>query len=75
MQRIFRAQKMLERIEREGNSHLVNDEIRTLILNLDGKVGEDYNWQSFVHGEDVVWIEGDETHGGIYVATCDCDPV
>lgn len=44
-----------------------------LIKKLDGKVGNDYNWESFVRDNPLVWIPADEDQNGTYVALCDCD--
>ena len=73
MLRTFRSEKMIERVKKEGKEALLNDEMLTLIGKLDGKQGDDYNWQSVVKGDEVVWIEGCEEHRGCYVALCDCD--
>lgn len=77
MKRTFRAEKMLERVKNEGLEYMLDDEMITLIHKLDGKVGQDYNWESFVKGNDVVWIPAealpDEDFDGTYVALCDCD--
>lgn len=73
MERTFRMQKMLDRLEREGRSHEIEPEDIELMKKLDGKTGNDYNFQSFVYGYDVVWIEPDEDQDGAYVALCDCD--
>lgn len=73
MERIFRAKKMLDRLEKEGRMSEVTAEDRKLIEILDGKVGNDYNWESFVNDNPVVWIEADEDQNGTYVALCDCD--
>lgn len=73
MERIFRAEKMLARIKRENLEHLLDDETLDLIKKLDGKVGNDYNWESFVHDKPLVWIPADEDQKGTYVALCDCD--
>ena len=74
MERTFRAQKMLERIEREGKQDMLDEETRDFILKLDGKSGNDYNYMSFVRDEPLVWIEDEElADKGVYVALCDCD--
>ena len=73
MERTFRMQKMLDRLEREGRSHEIQPEDFELMKKLDGKKGNDYNWRSFVYGEDLVWIEADEDQDGAYVALCDCE--
>ena len=73
MERTFRAEKMLRRIKEENREHLLDDDVVSLIKKLDGKVGNDYNWQSFVYDEPVVWIPADDDQDGTYVALCDCD--
>lgn len=73
MERVFRAKKMLDRLEREGRINEVDEEIRKFIMSLDGEIGNDYNWESFVNDNPVVWIEGNDKHKGTYVALCDCD--
>ena len=73
MIRIFRAEKMLNRIAREGKEDLLDDKTRDFILSLDGAEGDDYNWRSFVHGEPLVWIDETDEHEGAYVNVCDCD--
>ena len=73
MIRIFRAQKMLDRIAREGREDLLDDNTRAFILSLDGAEAQDYNWQSFVHDEPLAWIEKTDDHDGVYVNICDCD--
>lgn len=73
MIRIFRAEKMLTRLEREGRMNEVTKEDLDLIHFLDGKEGNDYNWQSVVNDEPLVWIEKDGDFNGVYVALVDCD--
>lgn len=75
----FSAEKMLARVKDEGLEHMLDDDVIELINKLDGKVGNDYNWEAFVKGHDVVWIPGDqlpdEDFAGTYVARCDCECV
>lgn len=79
MERIFRGEKMLSRLEREGRIGDVRDCDRALIAFLDGRTGNDYNWESVVNGEKLVWIAGTDEifegkkFEGAYVATCDCE--
>ena len=73
MERIFRAKKMLDRIHREGMDHMLREEDIELINFLDGKTGNDYNWESFVHNRPLVWIPEEEGFDGAYVALVDCD--
>lgn len=69
MELTFRAEKMLNRVKKEGREHLLDDATMELIKRLDGKKGNDYNWQSVVNFEDVVYIAEED----VYVARCDCD--
>lgn len=74
MERTFRMSKMLARLEKEGRMHEVTDEDIALMKQLDGRVGNDYNWQSFVYDDPVVWIEkGNGLEHGAYVALADCE--
>lgn len=73
MERVFRAEKMLARIKREGRENLLDEETISFIRLLDGKVGNDYNWESFVNDNPLVWIPEDEDQKGTYVALVDCD--
>lgn len=75
MVRTFRAQKMLGRIMGDPRfEDLIDDKVIAFIKKLDGKKGNDYNWESMVHGENVVWIDADEDlEEGIYVSADDCD--
>lgn len=69
----FRAEKMLKRVKAEGLEHLLDDQTIALIWKLDGKEGNDFNWESVVKGEDLVWISECDEHEGCYVARCDCE--
>ena len=74
MERTFRMSKMLARLEKEGRMGEVTPEDLDLMKKLDGKVGNDYNWQSFVNNLPLVWIEKcEEVPSGAYVNVEDCD--
>lgn len=73
MKRVFRAEKMLARLEREGRMDMVDEKTREFIMMLDGKEGTDYNYQSVVNDEPLVWIEADKDQSGTYVNIEDCD--
>lgn len=75
MNRIFRAEKMIARVTKEGMADLLDAETLEKIYKLDGKIGNDYNWESFVKGSDLVWIPKDEDTEGAYVARVDTEPV
>ena len=65
------AEKMINRIRREGRSDMLTEETVSFIHSLDGKVGTDYNWQSQVMGEPLVWLQEAQT----YVNIVDCEVV
>lgn len=67
----FVAEKMINRIRREGRSDMLTEETIGFIHSLDGKVGTDYNWQSQVMGEPLVWLQEAQT----YVNIVDCEVV
>ena len=69
MERTFRADKMLARVEKQGLTHLLDDGLIAEIKKMDGHKGNDYNWASVVRNEPLVWMEEFNT----YVALCDCD--
>ena len=73
MERVFRAQKMLDRVKKEGKENLLDQQTIDFIWSLDGEIGNDYNWESFVNGNDMVWIPANDKHDGTYVALCDCE--
>ena len=73
MKRVFRAAKMLARLEKEGRMNEVDEKTRAFIMMLDGKEGTDYNYQSVVNDEPLVWIEADNDQNGTYVNVMDCD--
>lgn len=73
MNMVFRAQKMIDRVTREGRANLLDEKTLSFIHKLDNKIGTTYNWRSQVYGEDMVYIEKDEDQDGTYVALCDCE--
>ena len=75
MNRIFRAEKMIARVTKEGKAHLLDAKTLEKIHKLDGKIGSDYNWESYVNGKDLIWIPKDEDTAGAYVALVDTEPV
>ena len=74
MQMVFHAKMMMDRLEREGRINEVRPEDRELMAKLDGKIGTDYNWNSFVYGDNVVWIAEGPDNPGAYVCREDCVP-
>lgn len=73
MNMVFKAQKMIDRITKEGRANLLDETTLKFIKSLDNKIGNTYNWRAQVYGEDVVYIEKDSDQDGTYVALCDCD--
>ena len=73
MERTFRAEKMFARIKRENLEHLLDDEMVELIKKLDGKKGDDRNWESVLKDNPLVLIPADDDHDATYVALCDCE--
>lgn len=73
MNMVFKAQKMINRITKEGRANLLDEATLKFIKSLDNKIGSTYNWRSQVYGEDVVYIIKDSDQDGVYVARCDCD--
>ena len=72
----FSKEKMLARLTKEGRMHMVEPEDLALMDKLDGKIGNDYNWESFVNGNNLVWIPADdELEEGAYVCRADCTAV
>ena len=69
MKHVFKAEKMLDRIRKEGCGDLLDEQTVEFIKSLDGKEADDYNWRSQVHGEPVGWIEECE----VYVNIHDCE--
>ena len=73
MERIFRMSKMLARLEKEGRASEVTPQIMSIMRQLDGRTGTDYNWQSVVGDEPLVLINDDDVPQGLYVNVDDCD--
>ena len=68
MQKTFRAEKMLKRVQEEGRGYMLDKETVAKIKALDGMTGNDYNWRAVVYNENVVLLED-----GTYVNGADCD--
>lgn len=73
MERIFRKQKMIDRLTKEGRLNQVHAEDYELMDKLDGHKANDYNYRSFVFGDNLSWIEPFEGCEGAYVCTEDCE--
>lgn len=73
MLRTFKAQKMLDRLERQGLMSEVDAKTKKLILSLDGMEANDYCWANYVDDKPLAWIEpNDVVPEGIYVCIEDC---
>lgn len=67
----FSKAKMLERVEREGLGHLVDDEVKAHMDNLDGQPASASCWRRQVFDEPVMWVVGKDGVGS-YVNEADC---
>lgn len=65
----FRADKMIERVKREGMEHMLDEDTLAYIRSLDGFQGDANNWRATVYGEPLVWLPAAHT----YVNIADCD--
>lgn len=65
---IFKSERMLDRIKKEGKENLLDDKTRNFILSLDDAEGTDHNWEFMVKDEPLVYL----TAKGTYVNICDC---
>lgn len=73
MKLTFRADKMIDRVRREGKGDLLDEQTLAFIRKLDGKQADDYNWASVVKGEPLALIPADDDVTDTYVNVCDCD--
>ncbi len=69
MKKTFNAQKMIDRCRKEGKSDLLTPDMIAYIRSLDGQIGDTYNFESVVHGENMVWLY----EKGVYVNAVDCE--
>lgn len=67
----FRKKMMLERLEREGRSDMVDDKSLVIMNDLDGLEASASNWRRMVHGEPVLYVVG-RSGKGMYVNEADC---
>ena len=49
--KVFSKQKMLERLEKEGRSHLIDDESRKIMDALDGKEARKNDFKALIYDE------------------------
>lgn len=53
---VFRKQLMIDRIIKEGNENLIDDEVRSIMDLLDGKEALTYTWNNMVKDEEPRYI-------------------
>jgi len=53
---VFRKQKMIDRITKEGRADMIDDETLKIMDNLDGCEATNYNWESMVKGNNLAWV-------------------
>lgn len=74
MKHTFRMSKMLKRLQKEGRLSDVGLDELQLMIKLDGRQADDYNWQSVVNDAPLAYIPpADDLPDGAYVNIKDCD--
>ena len=68
----FSKQKMIDRVTKEGNAYLIDDNIIKIMDNLDGCEASTSCWRRQVHDEPVLWVVGKDGTGE-YVNEDDCE--
>lgn len=72
MIKIFRKEKMIERLTREGLADEITPEIEAIMDNLDGQEANTYCWQNVVNDEPIAVVVGKDGKTE-YVNVNDCD--
>lgn len=69
---VFKKEKMLDRIKREGRLDMVDDNVLSIMDNLDGQEAHTNSWRRQVYGEPVLIVKGKD---GTYcdVNELDCE--
>ena len=62
---IFKSERMLDRIKKEGKENLLDDETRDFIISLDGAEGTDHNWEFMVKDAPLVYLTEKKTYVNI----------
>ena len=75
MAKIFRKTKMLARVEAAGMSHMIDDQSRTIMDKLDGKICHPNLWRQTVYGEADAWYCTDDNGNQFPININDCDDV
>ena len=68
----FVKQKMIDRIKAEGREDMIDDEVMSIMDNLDGQEATRSCWRRIVHGDPVLWVVGKDGEG-YYVNELDCE--
>lgn len=58
---VFKAAKMVARLEKEGRANLIDDETKEIMQQLDGKEVMKDHYKALIHGEEEYYVRlGDE---------------
>lgn len=68
---VFKKERMVARLEREGRADLIDDEIRQIMDDLDGQEASTSCWNRRVYDEPVVLVVG-KSGKSHYVNENDC---
>ena len=68
----FVKQKMIDRIKAEGREDMIDDEVMSIMDNLDGQECQRMCWRRVVLEEPVYWVVG-KNGEGYYVNELDCE--
>ena len=69
---VFKKEKMIERLTKEGRANMITDEILAIMDNMDGCEASEQNWERQVKGEPVLYVYGKDGRGN-YVNEEDCE--
>ena len=69
---VFRKQRMIDRLTREGRAELITREIIRIMDNLDGQEATTQCWNRRVYDEPVLYVIGKDGKGA-YVNEDDCE--
>lgn len=68
---VFKKERMIARLEKEGRTDQITDVIDKIMDNLDGQPATTSCWQRQVFGEPLLWVVGKDGIGQ-YVNKNDC---
>ena len=69
---VFRKQKMIDRLTKEGLKDKITEEIIAIMDDLDGQRADENCWNRRVKGEHVYYVKG-KSGKGEYVNEKDCE--